>query len=162
VSVFLTRGANNSPDESERIIFINKTSADLILSFHTDQYLNEKAHGVATYFYGSQAHGIHSLVGERFASLVQREICARTDLLNCHTHPKTWDLLRLTKAPTVRIDLGYLTNPGDAQRLGRADFRDVIAESIVIAIQRLYLASEDDAKTGTLRIEDLRRVGIRR
>ena len=162
VSVFLTRGANNSPNEAERIVFTNRTNADLILSFHADQYANEKAHGVATYFYGSQAHGIHSVVGERFASLVQREICARTDLLNCRTHAKTWDLLRLTKAPTVRIDLGYLTNEGDAQRLGRPDFRDAIAESIVIAIQRLYLASEDDAKTGTLRIADLRKAGIRR
>ena len=71
------------------------------------------------------------------------------------------DLLRLTKAPTVRVDLGYLTNPGDAERLGRADFRDVIAESIVIAIQRLYLASEDDAKTGMLRLSDLRKAGLR-
>jgi N-acetylmuramoyl-L-alanine amidase len=162
VSVFLTRGANNLPNEVERIDFINKTNADLILSFHVDQYANEKAHGVTTYFYGSQAHGIHSVVGERFASLVQREICARTDLLNCRTHAKTWDLLRLTKAPTVRIDLGYLTNQGDAHRLGRGDFRDVIAESVVIAIQRLYLASEDDAKTGTLKIADLRKAGIRR
>ena len=162
VSVFLTRGTNNSPTESERIIFSNKTNADLILSFHLDRYDNEQAHGVATYFYGSQAHGIHSVVGERFASLVQREICARTDLLNCRTQAKTWDLLRLTKAPTVRIDLGYLTNRGDAERLGRPEFRDVIAESIVIAIQRLYLASEDDAKTGTLRIADLRKAGIRR
>lgn len=160
VSVFLTRGVNNLPNEVERIAFANKTSADLIISFHVDRYVNENAHGVATYFYGSQAHGIHSVVGERFASLVQREICARTDLLNCRTHAKTWDLLRLTKAPTVRIDLGYLTNPGDAQRLGRPDFRDVIAESLVIAIQRLYLASEDDAKTGTLRIADLRKAGI--
>jgi N-acetylmuramoyl-L-alanine amidase len=161
VSVFLTRGTNNSPDEMERIAFTNKTNADLIVSFHLDRYVNENAHGVATYYYGSEAHGIHSVVGERFASLVQREICARTDLLNCRTHAKTWDLLRLTRAPTVRIDLGYLTNQGDAQRLGRADFRDVIAESIVIAIQRLYLASEDDAKTGTLRIADLRKAGIR-
>jgi ATP-dependent Lon protease len=71
------------------------------------------------------------------------------------------NLLRLIKAPTVRVDLGYLTNPGDAERLGRADFRNVIAESIVIAIQRLYLASEDDAKTGMLRLSDLRKAGLR-
>ena len=32
----------------------------------------------------------------------------------------------------------------------------------VISIQRLYLAAEDDAKTGTLRISDLRKAGIRR
>lgn len=161
VSVFLTRGAQNSPYESERITFANQAGADLILSFHVDGYKNENAHGVATYYYGSETHGVHSVVGERFASLVQREICARTDLLNCRTHPKTWDLLRLTKSPTVRIDIGYLTNLGDASRLGRPDFRDVIAEAIVIAIQRLYLASEDDAKTGTLRISDLRKVGLR-
>ena len=162
VSVFLTRGANNSPTETERIAFSNGTNADLIVSFHAEEYKNEKAHGVATYYYGAQAHGIHSVVGERFASLVQREICARTDLLNCRTHPKTWDLLRLTKSPTVRIDVGYLTNHGDAERLARPDFRDVIAEAVVIAIQRLYLASEDDAKTGTLRISDLQKAGLRR
>lgn len=162
VGVFLTRGANNSPAESERITFSNSTNADLIVSFHADGYKNEKAHGVATYYYGAATHGIHSVVGERFASLVQREICARTDLLNCRTHSKTWDLLRLTKSPTVRIDVGYLTNPGDAERLARPDFRDVIAEAVVIAIQRLYLASEDDAKTGTLRIADLQRAGLRR
>lgn len=162
VSVFLTRGKSNALSELERIAFANENNPDLIVSFHVDEYPSQTAHGVATYYYGSQAHGIHSVVGERFASLVQREICARTDLLNCRSHPKTWDLLRLTKSPTVRIDLGYLTNPGDAERLGRPEFRDVIAEAVVIAIQRLYLASEDDAKTGTLHLSDLRKAGLRR
>ena len=161
-SVFLTRGANNNPSESERITFSNQREADLMVSLHVDSHPNPEAHGVATYFYGSDAHGIHSIVGERFASLVQREICARTDLLNCRTHAMTWDLLRLTKAPAVRIDVGYASNPGDASRLARPDFRDVIAESLLIAIQRLYLSTEDDAKTGTLRISDLRSAGLRR
>jgi N-acetylmuramoyl-L-alanine amidase len=161
-SVFLTRGANNNPSENERIAFANNSNADLMISLHEDSYKNENAHGAATYFYGSEAHGVHSIVGERFASLVQREICARTDFANCRTHAMTWDLLRLTKAPAVRIDLGYKTNPGDIGRMSRPDFRDVIAEALVIAIQRLYLAAEDDAKTGTLRISDLRKAGIRR
>jgi N-acetylmuramoyl-L-alanine amidase len=161
-SVFLTRGATNNPSEKERIAFTNNSNADLMISLHEDSYKNESAQGAATYFYGSEAHGVHSIVGERFASLVQREICARTDFANCRTHAMTWDLLRLTKAPAVRIDLGYKTNPGDIGRMSRPDFRDVIAEALVIAIQRLYLAAEDDAKTGTLRISDLRKAGIRR
>lgn len=161
-SVFLTRGATTFPSESERIAFTNNSNADLMISLNEDSYKNENAHGAATYFYGSDAHGVHSIVGERFASLVQREICARTDFANCRTHAMTWDLLRLTKAPAVRIDLGYKTNSGDIGRMSRPDFRDVIAEALVIAIQRLYLAAEDDAKTGTLRIADLRKAGIRR
>jgi N-acetylmuramoyl-L-alanine amidase len=71
-------------------------------------------------------------------------------------------LLRLTTAPTVRIDLGYASNAGDIDRLSRPEFRDTVAEALVIAIQRLYLAAEDDAKTGTLKISDLRNAGIRR
>ena len=161
-SVFLTRGISNSPTETERIAFTNQSGADLMISLHRDSYVNELAHGAATYFYGSDAHGVHSIVGERFASLVQREICARTDLVNCRTHAKAWDLLRLTRAPAVHINLGYVTSPSDVERISRSDFRDVIAEALVIAIQRLYLAAEDDAKTGTLRIADLRKAGIRR
>ena len=161
-SVFLTRGPKNSPSQGDRITFANSNSADLVISLHTDTHQNPEAHGVSTYYYGSDAHGIHSVVGERFASLVQRELCARTDLQNCRTHAKVWDLLRLTQAPAVRIDLGYLSNEGDRARLARPDFRDTLAEAFIIAIQRLYLATEDDAKTGTLKISDLRSAGLRR
>ncbi len=160
-SVFLTRGTQNNPAEAERIAFTNKSGADLLISLHIDSHTNPEAHGVATFFYGNDQHGVHSIVGERFASLVQRELCARTDFLNCRSHAKTWDSLRLTSAPAVRVDLGYISNEGDAARLARAEFRDTVAESFIIAIQRLYLSVEDDAKTGTLRISDLRGAGLR-
>ena len=149
------------PSEQERISFTNKNKADLLISLHIDHHKNPEAHGVATFFYGSDQHGVHSIVGERFASLVQRELCARTDFLNCRTHAKTWDSLRQTTAPAVRVDLGYISNSADGSRLARAEFRDTVAESFIIAIQRLYLAAEDDAKTGTLRISDLRSAGLR-
>ena len=162
VSVFLSRSSQSTPSESERIALANSTDADLVISLSVDKYPNDKAEGISTYFYGSELHGIHSIVGERFATIVQRELVARTDLLNARTHSKTWDLLRLTKAPTVRLELGYATNRKDASRLADSHFRDVIAEGVVVAIQRLYLSAEEDAKTGTLRIEDLKRAGIRR
>ena len=161
VNVILTRSANNSPLEKDRIKVANSVNADLVIALKVDSYKNEKANGVATYFYGREDKGVRSVVGERFANLIQREICARTDLLNCRTHAKSWDLLRLTQAPTVRIDLGYLSNPKDAKRLATPTFRDTLAEAMIVAIQRLYLSQEDDAKTGTLKISDLRRAGLR-
>jgi N-acetylmuramoyl-L-alanine amidase len=161
VNVVLTRSAKNSPLEKDRIATANSVNADLVIALKVDIYKNEKANGVATYYYGRDGAGVHSVVGERFANLIQREICARTDLLNCRTHGKSWDLLKLTTAPTVRLDLGYLSNPQDAKRLGSPAFRDQLAEAMIVAIQRLYLSAGDDAKTGTLRISDLRRAGLR-
>lgn len=162
VSVFLTTTNSSTPTELERIEIANRSNADLVISLQQDKYPNKSAHGVATYFYGSDSHGIHSLVGERFATLVQREICARTDLLNCRTHSKTWDFLRLTKAPAVRIDIGYSSHPGDAKRIADPEFRETLVEALMIAIQRLYLSAENDAKTGTMKVSDLKNAGLRR
>lgn len=154
VQAYLTRLPDMELDEQARAEFANRAQADLVVSLHVDGSSSPLAQGVATYFFGN-ALGASSAVGERFAGLVQREIVARTGLLDCRTHAKTWDLLRRTLMPTVRIEVGYLTNSEDAARLSDAEFRDSVAESVVIAVQRLYLATEDDAPTGTLRLEAL-------
>ena len=146
-----------TPSEAERAEFANRTGADLCVSLHVDAAANRDACGVATYFYGLDSHGVRSTVGERFASLVQREIVARTDLVDLRSHTKTWDLLRRTQMPAVRIDVGYITNPGDAARLTDAAFRDVVAEAVVVAIQRVYLSPDTDTKTGVLRFSELRK-----
>jgi N-acetylmuramoyl-L-alanine amidase len=160
VQAFLTHPGDplggEVPGEAERAEFANRTGADLCVSLHVDAADNPDACGVATYFYGLDAHGVRSTVGERFASLVQREIVARTDLVDLRSHTKTWDLLRRTRMPAVRIDVGYVTNPGDAERLADPAFRDVIAEAVVVAIQRVYLSPETDSKTGVLRWSELR------
>ncbi|MHB1615613.1 MAG: N-acetylmuramoyl-L-alanine amidase family protein, partial [Actinomycetes bacterium] len=114
---------------------------------------------VASYYYGNDRFGHFSEVGRRLADLVQRELVARTDLVDCRTHPKTWDLLRRTRMPAVRVELGYLTNPGDSARLAEPEFRDLIAEGLIVAVQRLYLPPEDDAPTGVLHLPELAALG---
>jgi N-acetylmuramoyl-L-alanine amidase len=52
------------------------------------------------------------------------------------------------------VEVGYLSSPVDRERLARPEFRDAVAESLVIAIQRLYLGDED-FKTGTMKIRDV-------
>jgi N-acetylmuramoyl-L-alanine amidase len=77
---------------------------------------------------------------------IQRELTARTGMLDCGTHPKTWELLRMTRMPAVRIELGYLTNPEDRRTLLDPAFRDVVAEGVLVAVERLYLLSGELAR----------------
>jgi N-acetylmuramoyl-L-alanine amidase len=149
---FLTRGVDGNPSDADRAGFANGAEADLLISLHCDRHDNPEANGVSTYHYGNDRYGHFSAMGTEFAGLVQREIVARTDLQDCRTHAKTWDLLRYTRMPAVRIELGYVTNPGDAARLADATFRDTIAEAVVVAVQRLYLPAEQDTDTGFLRL----------
>ena len=154
VRASLTRGPDVSPTDAQRAGYANEARADLLLSLHVDRSPSPRAHGVATYHFGT-GNGLTSTVGEQLASLVQREVVARTDLLDCHVHEKTWDLLRLTQMPAVRLELGHVSHPGDAARLADPAFRDVVAESLLVAVQRLYLPAELDPPTGALRLPSL-------
>jgi N-acetylmuramoyl-L-alanine amidase len=150
VTAWLTRGRNNGPEEAARAQFANAQGADLVISLHVDASTSPNAHGVATYYYG--AGEVASSIGERFADLVQREVVARTGMLNGRTHPKSWTMLLLTAMPTIRLELGYISSRDDLPKLVDAGIRDRVAEGLLAAIQRLYLPAELDPPTGVLRL----------
>jgi N-acetylmuramoyl-L-alanine amidase len=152
VNSFLTHRHDENPDESQRAKFANTTNADLLVSLHCDGHESAVPHGVASYYFGTWRTS--SVVGERFADLVQREVVARTDLLDCRSHPKSWPLLRATRMPAVRLELGYLTNGHDRSALASREFRAVVAEGILAAVQRIFLPAELDPPTGSFRLPD--------
>jgi N-acetylmuramoyl-L-alanine amidase len=154
MEALISRGPAHSPAEADRAAFANEAGADLFLSLHNDQNSSPGAQGVASFHFGN-GYGTTSTVGELLAGFIQRELAARTGLLDCRTHPKTWEILRLTRCPAVRIEIGYLTNPGDRRRMSDPAFRDVVAEGILIAVKRLYLLGEGDQPTGTFTFADV-------
>jgi N-acetylmuramoyl-L-alanine amidase len=147
-TVYLTRGRAGDPDVGDRTAFANETRADLFLSLHMEAHGSAHARGVASYYYGTGS-GASSTVGEEFANLVRREVIARTGMLDCGSHPKTWDILRMTRMPAVRIDCGYLSHPVDRLLLLDARTRSTVAQAVVAAVQRLFLPADADPATGT-------------
>ncbi|HEX2130426.1 MAG TPA: N-acetylmuramoyl-L-alanine amidase [Actinophytocola sp.] len=156
MQALLSRGRDQCPSEGDRAHFANEVGADLFLSLHSDANRSPEAQGVASFHFGTTG-GTTSTIGETLAGFVQRELAARTGLRDCRTHRRTWDTLRLTRCPAVRIEIGYLTNAEDRARLSDPSFRDVVAEGILVAVKRLYLLGENDQPTGTFTFADVLR-----
>jgi N-acetylmuramoyl-L-alanine amidase len=154
MDAMLSRQDDTCPTEPERAAFANGAGADLVLSLHTDANHSMHAEGLATFHFGNGS-GATSTVGEALAGFIQRELLTRTGMHDCRTQPRTWELLRLTRMPTVRVEIGYLTNLGDRRRLLDLAFRDVVAEGILVAVKRLYLLGQDDQPTGTFTFSDV-------
>jgi N-acetylmuramoyl-L-alanine amidase len=154
MDAMLSRQENTCPAETERAAFANAANADLVLSLHTDASYSMHAQGLATFHFGSGS-GATSTVGEALAGFIQRELLIRTAMFDCRSQARTWELLRLTSMPTVRIEVGYLTHLGDRARLLDPAFRDVVAEGILVGVKRLYLLGQDDQPTGTFTFSDV-------
>ena len=154
MEALLTRREDTCPTDAERAAFANATGADLVLSLHVDANRSMHAQGLATFHFGNGS-GVTSTVGEALAGFIHRELTSRTALLDLGSQARTWELLRLTRMPTVRVEIGYLTHMGDRRRLLDPAFRDVVAEGILVGVKRLYLLGQDDQPTGTFTFSDV-------
>lgn len=157
VTAVLTRAEQQDPSTQERAELARRVSADVVVSLHCDRVPVDGAgaQGVASHYWGGSDPLTASPTGHRLADLVQREVVARTGLVDCRAHPRTWELLRVTSMPAVWVDLGYLSHPDDAARLASPGFRDTCAEGLLAAVQRLFLPEQQDWSTGSLSLGDV-------
>lgn len=154
METFLSRSINRTPSDAERAATANTVGADLMISLRFERRASPAANGLACFYFGS-SHGSVSTIGRNLADFIQREVVARTGLVDCRTHGRNWDLLRLTRMPTVQIDVGYITSPRDQAMLASKECRDAIAEGVLAAVKRLYLLGKNDRPTGTFTFAEL-------
>lgn len=133
--VFARSATTVRPDERECARLANEQNVDLVISLHLDKSSTSIANGLATSYFG---HSLSkSVMGERLADTVQQAITTKSDLQDCRAHARTGDLLRLTRMPVVRIDLGYATNQHDSEILADPKIRDVISSALASAVTRV-------------------------
>jgi N-acetylmuramoyl-L-alanine amidase len=134
--VLLSRPLSGRVDgERTRASLANESNVDLIIGLGLDRHNNSLAQGVASYYFG-HAYS-RSATGMRLAEIVQEEVSTRTPLTDSRSHAKTWDLLRLTRMPSIKVELGYATSPHDSALLAQAEIRDKIAAGLSSAITRI-------------------------
>lgn len=141
-SVFLTRAAGAPEPHTAPAAFANSVAADLLVSLHIDTWPSPRASGVATFYFGDPLGGAHSFAGRVAAEEMLRQVCERTDLVDCRAMPRTWDVLRATRMPAVCLELGYAHSAADMRRLEAPEFRDVVADAVADAVVAFF-APED-------------------
>lgn len=141
VVVVLTRGRSfhhgRVLDDAARAEFANSVAADAVLSLHIDATTSPAASGASAFYFGADRHGSTSGSGQLLADAVLHEL-AQLGLADLGAYPRTWDLLRLTRMPAVRLYLGYATNSDDAAKLADEAFRESLAAALARAVSRCF------------------------
>ncbi|MGC2938938.1 MULTISPECIES: peptidoglycan-binding protein [unclassified Brevibacterium] len=131
--------------------------ASAVITVTADVSKSKDANGVATFYFGHERQSdLNSPTGQKLAQLIQGEVVARTGMLDCRTHARTWSSLKRLRTPKVHVVSGYLTNQGDRESLQDPHVRDAIADGIAAALQRLYILEDKDPQTGTLSLDAIK------
>ncbi|WP_232699829.1 N-acetylmuramoyl-L-alanine amidase CwlD [Brevibacillus daliensis] len=127
------KGKRKSEDIRNRVKFINENTPDLLVSIHLNSILQEKWNGAQTFYF--PAFEESGLV----ANLVQDEI--KRVLENTERLPKKTDdifLIREVKTPAVLVEVGFLSNKVEAEKLGTEEYQKAMANAIYQGILRYY------------------------
>ncbi len=145
-SVLLSRGPSTSPDASERAAVANDADVDVIVSLGLNRSSTPRACGATASYFGN-AHYVSEL-GRALADHLLARTVAVLGTPDCRSHPAAISILRMSRAPAVVLEPGFLTNPDDAARLTDGEVQRRIADAIVDGLTDFFTGSSDDARSG--------------
>ena len=104
-------GTNNASSLTARVREANSWGADVFLSLHTNAATNEDATGAEALVYRKDGG-----VADRLAEDILNSLTEATGLRNrgVIARPGLY-VLRRTNMPAVLVEMGFITNPGDAE-----------------------------------------------
>ncbi|AEY65287.1 N-acetylmuramoyl-L-alanine amidase [Clostridium sp. BNL1100] len=134
VNTFMLRQDDTFVGLYDRPYIANALNATLFLSIHNNSFDKSTAKGTETLYYPEKA-GDKSFTGQKFAQLIQNSLMSRLDTYNRKTVSRPGlVVLKYTHMPSSLAEIGFLSNPGDLQRLNNQDFQQKTAEALCDAI----------------------------
>ena len=137
---------------TERSRMVNKTNADFFISIHFNATGNDTTLnlGIQTYSYKEDAgypskinqywHNNPDRISEsnRLAANLHSSLLTETGARDAGLLQATFAVLRETAKPAVLLELGYMDNSEENQRIRSEQYQDKLVEGIIKGIQKYY------------------------
>lgn len=130
IQVYMTSGAD---DFIYRPKFANELDADLYISIHGNTFESPNVSGTESYYYQRKS--------KSFAEIMHKHVVNSTGFNDRGVRKRDLVVVRDTDMPSVLLEIGYLTNAQEEQRMFNDEFQYSIAESICDGVKE-YLEIE--------------------
>ncbi|MGI5823574.1 MAG: N-acetylmuramoyl-L-alanine amidase [Dethiobacteria bacterium] len=135
VEVMLTREGDYYVDLPTRAIMANDRRSEIFVSIHSNAALNNPvANGTSTYTYD----GWQKEERAYLSALLQEELVSALGLRNIGIFRENFAVLRNTQMPAALVEVAFVSNPAEEQRLADRDFQRRAAEALAQAITRYF------------------------
>ncbi|MDM1042076.1 N-acetylmuramoyl-L-alanine amidase [Empedobacter falsenii] len=126
INVILTRDGNDFLDLQSRVDKMHELNPELIISLHLNNAMNNSLKGAEVFIKKDNTDSHTEKIGTELAQLVSINSIENRGLKKAN-----FKILRDSKVPTFLIELGFASNPTDAETLKSAYHKNQLAEKIV-------------------------------
>lgn len=137
IGVFATRNTDVFVSLEDRANLSNGV-VDLFVSIHMNAFTNPNPHGTETYYLPQQNEYIFNITRREVATIFQNNLLADLGTVDRGVRSANFTVLRLTEMPSVLLEIGFLSNPTEAQMLGDPVMLQVMANSIYRSILEIF------------------------
>ncbi|MGV0921736.1 N-acetylmuramoyl-L-alanine amidase [Empedobacter falsenii] len=126
INVILTRDGNDFLDLQSRVDKMHELDPELVISLHLNNASNKELKGAEVFINKDNTDANTEKIGTELAQLVSINSIENRGLKKAN-----FKILRDSKKPTFLIELGFSSNPTDAETLKSAYHKNQLAEKIV-------------------------------
>ena len=149
-TVLTSRNVDKDVDLVDRADQANKANADMLLSIHFNAGGRGIARGIETYYYQAQADRVPKINKEnhnnperleksrKLANKVQQNLLYQTGANDRGVKRASFTVLRETSIPSILVELGFIDNPEERNKIKTNEYQERLANGIVDGIVEYY------------------------
>jgi len=127
-----------------RVKVVNSTDADFCLSIHCDYFAQDESVFGPRIYYFVEEKDFAKHLSQNMGDSIYDEMGARKTVLVEMSGANAYHILRNTKIPTILIELGFITNQTEAEKMITEEWQKNIAAAIAKGVDNADIASFKD------------------
>lgn len=129
-TVIMTRNGDEDVKLDDRCKIANEAGSDFFVSIHCNSYTDDlSVNGFEGYYYKNQ-------VGKRLAELILQSAQGYS-IKTRHVNEENYYVLKDTNMPAVLLEIGFMSNEAERERLQTTEYQTLIAKSIADGIAKM-------------------------
>ena len=136
IKCYATRTTDTYPSFNDRTDLGNEVG-DAFISIHINAAANTSAAGTETYSLYANDQG-NELTSYGLASEILKNLLSQLGTKDRKVKSENWIVLRQSKIPASLIEIGFITNSGDAAIMGSDAGQQKVAQAIFDSVKNLF------------------------
>ena len=138
VYVYMTRTKDETLTLEDRVNYSNEINPNIFVSIHTNSTVKEDSYGLETHYFKDDSYKLAQKIHENFAS---SKNLRKWETIDRGVIKSRFYVINHTEAPSILIEIGFISNLEERSKLLKKSRREDIADSITEGILE-YLKHE--------------------